>query len=659
MKYRMMPLILLAGLCFTGCASSSSLAADHGASEAAVISTAEAEIDTSDMFTDRDMEIGYDEQNSIAITLDGDSAAAGSDTVQISGSTITITDEGTYLLSGTLDDGMIIIDAEETDKIQLVLNGVTIHSETSAAVYVLQADKVFLTTAAQTENTLSNGGTYVDLDENNIDAVIFSKSDLTFNGEGMLTIDAAAGHGIVSKDDLAVTSGSYYITAASHGLSGKDSVRIVNGTVTITAGKDGIHAENEDDASLGFVYLANGSFDITSEGDGISASSYLLIDGGTYTIVSGEGHENSTKITKTSDQAFAPRNFGEMPEERGPRPEDQNSKEDKQSDAKQDLAMPEAMNNRTPPEAGQTPEAMGVEGETDQTAASEDTTSAKGIKAETDLLIYDGTFDLDSADDCLHSNGNVTLYGGSFQMASGDDGVHADAAVQIYDGCQMDITQSYEGIEGLSIDITGGTISLVSRDDGFNAAGGADSSGVGGREDHFASEEGAFIRISGGIISIYADGDGIDSNGDFYVLGGETYVSGPTSGGDSAIDYTGSAAIEGGIFIATGSSQMAQNFGVSSTQGVMMVSCDGEAGSEVSLCDESGKEILSWQAEKEFSSIIISCPEITEGAAYTLTIGNTATTISMDGLVYGSGGRNEVRGGMGQERQRNKASEDA
>lgn len=231
------------------------------------------------MFTDRDLEVGYDDETSAHITLGGDGASCDSDSVQISGSTITIADEGTCVLSGTLDNGMVIVDAEDADKVQLVLNGAEITSSTSAAIYVREADKVFITTAAKTDNLLANGGEYVAIDENNVDAAVFSKSDLTFNGEGTLTINAAAGHGAVSKDDLALTSGTYIITAASHGLSGKDSVRIAYGDYTITSGKDGIHAENADDTSLGFLYVAGGTFDITAGGDGMSAGAYLQVDG--------------------------------------------------------------------------------------------------------------------------------------------------------------------------------------------------------------------------------------------------------------------------------------------------------------------------------------------------------------------------------------------
>ena len=208
--------------------------------------------------------------------------------LQISGSTVTITDEGSYILSGTLNNGMIIVDAEDTDKVQLVLNGVNITNDTSAAIYVMEADKVFITTVSGSKNVLANGGEYIAVDDNNIDAVIFSKSDLTLNGKGTLTVNAEAGHGIVSKDDLVLTSGAYIITSARHGLSGKDSVRIADGTYTITAGKDAIHAENEDDTDLDFLYISGGSFTISADEDGMSAGSYLQIEDGSFELTAGD-----------------------------------------------------------------------------------------------------------------------------------------------------------------------------------------------------------------------------------------------------------------------------------------------------------------------------------------------------------------------------------
>lgn len=581
MKRKVVLTFLLTGtLIFTGC---SKIDTGKEVSENDTESITKSGIDISNMFSDRDKEVGYDEENSVKIELSDSGSSSDSDAVQISGNTVTIISEGTYVLSGTMIDGMIIVEVEDTEKVQLVLDGVDITSKESAAIYVREADKVFLTTTKDSKNTLTNSGTYTAVDENNIDAVIFSKSDLTLNGSGSLTIQAEAGHGVVSKDDLVLASGVYNIQAASHGLTGKDSVRIASGNYTITSGKDGIHAENKDDTDLGFVYLADGTFDIAAAGDGVSAGNWFQADGGVYTIQAGEGSENVQQTD--AGWQFAP---GHM-------------------EQSQDT--------------------------------SEDTVSMKGMKATGDLIITGGQYSVDSADDAIHSNADVAINEGEFTLLSGDDGIHADAATTIFGGT-VSITKSYEGIEGLSIDISGGQVAVAASDDGLNAAGGNDSSGFKGPGgDQFAAEEGAYIEVSGGTLIVNANGDGVDSNGDITISGGTTYVSGPTNSGNSALDYNGNGTVTGGIFVAAGAAGMVENFGDSSTQGVIMVNGNTQtSGTAVILSDSSGKEILSWTPEKEYSSVIVSCPEITTGQEYTLTTGNDTTQIAMDSIVYGSGG---------------------
>ena len=211
----------------------------------------EASATDSDMFTGRDLDPGYDADSCVRIQLNGDSATATSDSVQISGTTISITEEAVYVVSGALDDGMIVVDASDSAKIQLVLDGASIHSETSAALYVAEADKVFLTLADGTENALSNGGTFTAIDGSNIDGALFSRQDLTLNGDGSLSVVTCRPWNRL-QGRSAVTSGSFAITAASHGLDANDSIRITgSASLSIGAGKDGLHAENGDDASLG------------------------------------------------------------------------------------------------------------------------------------------------------------------------------------------------------------------------------------------------------------------------------------------------------------------------------------------------------------------------------------------------------------------------
>ena len=242
-----------------------------------------ASIREEEMFSDRDKEIGYDDSRAVHIALKDQQTESDSNLVEIEGNTVTIKEEGTYLLSGTLSNGQVVVDAENTDKIQLVLKGVNINCDTSAALYVKQADKVFLTLDSGTKNSLSNKEDFVAVDDNNVDGVIFSKDDLTVNGEGTLTIQAAYGHGIVSKDDLVFTGGNYQIQAAKQAVSGKESVRIASGTFQLKAGKDGIHAEDDEDETLGFVYIAGGDITIEDSYEGIEGRK-IDITGGNITL---------------------------------------------------------------------------------------------------------------------------------------------------------------------------------------------------------------------------------------------------------------------------------------------------------------------------------------------------------------------------------------
>lgn len=554
-----------------------------------------------DYFSDRDLEGTYDEAGAAFITLEGSTASCDSDAVQIEGSVVTITDEGTYILSGTLSDGMIIVNAAKEDKTQLVLNGADIHSETSAAIYVLQADKVFVTLAPGTENTLSNGGSFEAIDENNIDAALFSKEDLTLNGSGSLTIQSPAGHGVVSKDELTVAGGVYTITTAEHGLNGKDNVCIAGGSLTIASGKDGIQADNDEDTSLGFVWIEGGSFDITAEGDGISASSTVDILDGSFTLLTGGGSVNGAQ--HTSD------NWGNMGGGMG---------------------GGGPMGGGRGGKGGYTGTSF-----TTATTTTEDSTSIKGIKAAGDLRIYGGSFSLDCADDAVHSNANVTVSGGSFTIATGDDGFHADENLTINAGT-IAVTESYEGLEGLSVDVNGGDIKLTCTDDGINAAGGTDQSGFGGMRggDMFGGMGGSsansdsYIHISGGTIFMNASGDGIDSNGTLTISGGFTTVCGPTQGDTSVLDFETIGTICGGTFLGSGAYSMAQTFNSVQNQGVIPVSVGNQsAGTEVKLTDTDGNTVLSFAPNLDFAIVILSSPDIVSGGTYTLQIGSQSADI--------------------------------
>ncbi len=568
------------------------------------VSGTEADFSQTDaeMFTDRDSRTEYDESKCIVIELRGNTAAASDSSVNISGSTVTVTKEATYLVSGTLDDGMLVINAPDTAKLQIVFRDVNITSQSSAPLYIIEADKVFLTLAEGSSSILSNGGEFRAIDDNSIDSAIFSKQDLTVNGSGRLTVTSPAGHGIVSKDDLKILGSVIDVTSAAHALDANDSVRIKGAELTLKAGKDGIHAENKDDANLGYIYIDSTEAKIEAEGDGISAGSYLQINSGSFDILSGGGYENGDKESSGG--------WGGFPGGGGSRP-----------------PMP---------------------GE--RAASEEDDTSSsmKGLKAANSLLISSGTFKINSADDSIHSNIAVTINGGDFEILSGDDGIHADERLIITNG-KIDIQKSYEGLEALTISYMGGNTHITASDDGINAAGGMDRSGMGGRDDMFGEppakpdgRAGGFgggpggmggssngsIVISGGTLFINASGDGIDANGTLEISGGHTTVCGPTQGDTSVLDFDRTASITGGTFIGTGASNMAQTFSTS-TQGVIAIRMQNQSEkTAITIKDSSGNVILSYTPELSFGLVVISKPDLKSGEKYTVTIGSITDEVT-------------------------------
>ena len=254
------------------------------------IFAAGASAESSELFSARDLSASYDEEV-FSITLSGNTASTDSDHVTVSGGTVTVNGPGTYLVSGTLANGGIVVNADKQDKVQLVLNDVSISSDTGAAIYVAQADKVFVTLAEGTSNTLTNGGRFAQDADGEIDAVIYAKDDLTLNGSGSLTINSPAGHGIVGKDDVTVTGGSYAITSSDSAMTANDTLAVAGGSFQITTNKDGLHSENSDDDTLGAIYITGGSFVIRAGDDAVHAESLLQIDGGSLDITAAEGLE--------------------------------------------------------------------------------------------------------------------------------------------------------------------------------------------------------------------------------------------------------------------------------------------------------------------------------------------------------------------------------
>ncbi len=538
--------------------------------------------DTDALFSDRDFDTSV--SGGTEIILDGSTIRCTGSGVTVSGNTATITEEGTYILTGQLQNGSIRIDTDKQSKVQLVLRDAAIHCSTSAPICVLQADKVFLT--LEGSNELSNGGSF-ESSEEGVDAVLFSQDDLTINGSGSMTIRSPGGHGIVAKDELTITGGDFSITAAKHGIDASDSLCIASGSFLIQSGKDALRSDSNEEG-MGFVYIRSGEFELDATGDGISASNTLQIDGGVYHLTTGGGSENGEVHT---EDLFGPGGMG------GGRP---------------GMGRPGDMPSSS------------------TTTSTDSSTSSKALKAGSNMLLLGGSFTINSSDDALHGNSDVTIANGTLTIATGDDAIHADATLTISGGI-VHITESYEGMEAQSIRILGGETTLKASDDGLNAAGGNDQSGFGGRPgDHFAAASDSAIEITGGSLFVDADGDGIDSNGSLTVTGGYTVVEGPTNGGNGPLDYGGSATISGGTLIVTGSVQMAQAIHPNG-QGALNLSVGNQnAHTVVTIADGDGNTVLTFTPGKAFACVIVSTPQLVSGQTYHVTVGSVAGDVTAD-----------------------------
>ena len=233
-------------------------------------------------FTERDMQQEADTADAKTLNV-------------TSGQNTTITEAGVYIITGTATDTSVIVEAADDAKVQLVLQNLTITNSSTPAIYVKNADKVFVTTQKDTANTLTVTGAFTADGETNTDAVIFAKDDIVFNGEGSLTL-SSTGNGISGKDDVKITGGSLAIESAADAIETNDEISVAGGTITINSQKDGLHAENSDDNTQGSIYISGGTFDITAASDAIQGTTTVVIDGGTFTLAAGEGIEG-TNVT--------------------------------------------------------------------------------------------------------------------------------------------------------------------------------------------------------------------------------------------------------------------------------------------------------------------------------------------------------------------------
>lgn len=423
----------------------------------------------------------YTTANATLVTLTDSSATAkGKYTgYEIDGTDVSITAAGTYVFSGDCDNGSITVKKGVTG-VTIVLNGLTLTNDDSAAITLNKTAEASLIAAAGTTNTVAD--TEGSNDENAA-VKVKSGASLSIGGTGTLTVDGNAKNGIKGAADAVITVGEVKlnINAVNDGLSCDDELNITGGTLSITAGGDAVKAspdtgdtENPDTTSLGNVTIKGGSITLHAAEDGVQADGDLTISGGTFDVTANGGHT---------------------------------------------------------------------------TALTDDSASCKGFKAGKTLTVTGGTLTVDSADDALHAGTDVTILGGTLTLATGDDGVHADNDLVIgtkgassTSTPRINITASYEGLEGTTVTVYSGDIDVAASDDGVNAA----NSTLGERSDKYA------INIAGGDLYIDAGSDGLDSNNDISMTGGKVEVYGADAMMDAAIDYDGTFTLSGGTLFGAG-----------------------------------------------------------------------------------------------------------
>ena len=623
---------------FSGCSENAS----SSQATSSVTQAAKADIDTS--IAADDIDVGYDEESSVEITFSDGSAAISGEGAVAEGGTVTISQAGTYILSGTATNGRIIVAADKKSEVKLIFNGLDITCTDNAPLLVSKAKKVYIVLEEGTENVLTDGASYsLGEDDSNTDGAIFSKADLTIDGGGTLTVNANYKHGIVSKDDLVITDGTINVTSASTAIEGKDSVKISGGTFNISAGTNGIKSTNTEETDKGFISVTGGSFTVVANNDAFEAETVLSIEGGSFDITTGGGSANASMKSDGTPNGDWQKNMGNGgggPNGGMGRPDDNGN-----GMGGNPPAMPTADNTGLTIETA----ANTTTDSTDTTDSTSTSTSAKALKAGSEVNISGGEFKIDSADDSVLSNGNIVVTGGNISAASGDDGMHADGNLTISEGT-IDITKSYEGIEGSIVTIDGGTISVVSSDDGINCAGGSDTGSTGRMgADQFSAQDGVELYINGGTITIDADGDGIDSNGNFTMSGGTVYVCGPTNGGNGALDYNGTATVTGGTLIACGAVGMEEGFGDSSTQYSVLHNLGStvSANEKLTITDSDGNEILSFTPTKTWQSVVFTSGDLKDGETYTITTGSQSETVTIDGIVTSNSTGMSFGGGHG------------
>ena len=616
---------LLAALALTGCSTTSNAlasgttAADSSVGTTATTSSATAtdtaassssfstnvksgeKLDVDTHYSEQDL--SWDTSSETAIDLSNPTATDG---VTVEDGTLTITKAGTYKLSGEYQ-GQIKVETADSDAVRLVLDNANITNSSGAALNVVNADEVILYSASGTTNTISDGADYTATGEDDPDAVVYSKADLTIAGEGTLKVNGNHEDGIHTSDGLVIASGTLEVNAANTGIKGKDYVDILGGTINVTAQQDGIKSTNDTDEGQGWTRLSNGTVTVNAGDDGFKASRVVEISGGSLTVEqSDEGIEaqyinvsggdvnvtsaddgmNASLKTSDSESTDSSANTSDAANQQQNNQQQNNQQQGSLPGGQQSETSNQQQQGTGQPPQGQPPAVSG----TSQDGTSQNGTSGTGQQQNN-----------------TQNQGNQNMGqppampGGNAQDGTSQNGTTGTG--------QQGMGQPPQG--GMPGGGGGGTFEVVD----------------------------AAINVSGGNITVNAEGDGIDSNGVTTLSGGTLIVNGPSQGGNAALDTNGDLLLNGATVLSGSTADMFEAPSTNSTSGYLKLtnSSGFEQGSTVQVADSSGKVVANYKVTKSnVQLVLVSSSSIVKGQSYTAYTTTSAVDSNAASLASGA-----------------------
>ena len=611
---------LLAALALTGCSTTSNAlasgttAADSSVGTTATTSSATAtgtaassssfstnvksgeKLDVDTHYSEQDL--SWDTSSETAIDLSNPTATDG---VTVEDGTLTITKAGTYKLSGEYQ-GQIKVETADSDAVRLVLDNANITNSSGAALNVVNADEVILYSASGTTNTISDGADYTATGEDDPDAVVYSKADLTIAGEGTLKVNGNHEDGIHTSDGLVIASGTLEVNAANTGIKGKDYVDILGGTITVTAQQDGIKSTNDTDEGQGWTRLSNGTVTVNAGDDGFKASRVVEISGGSLTVEqSDEGIEaqyinvsgGDVNVTSADDgmNASLKTSDSESKDSSANTSDAANQQQNNQQQGSLPGGQQNGTSNQQQQGTGQSPQGQPPA----MSGSSQDGTSQNGAS---------GTAQQQNN---TQNQGNQNMGqppampGGNAQDGTSQNGTTGTG--------QQGMGQPPQG--GMPGGGGGGTFEVID----------------------------AAINVSGGHVTVNAEGDGIDSNGVTTLSGGTLIVNGPSQGGNAALDTNGDLLLNGATVLSGSTADMFEAPSTNSTSGYLKLtnSSGFEQGSTVQVADSSGKVVANYKVTKSnVQLVLVSSSSIVKGQSYTVYTTTSAVDSNATSLASGA-----------------------